>query len=365
MKKKRSISRRITFAVITFFLALLIFWGAGELVFRALVAVKAAGYPTDATVEHPTMGWTAKPNFTFDGTVEDAAGSPYDIHFSTDENSFRFFGDPNSKQPKLLVIGDSYTHAIEVSNDKTYYGLLQDSLGEVELFAFGARGLGPLQQYLWLEEWYDRIKPDLILWQFCFNDVFNSSYELESSSYFNNNHRIRPYLEDDKTVYRNPAPLGLGGLRESSMFLDFLLTKTEVVLQKNQHKDGSAAEDQIKKQGKNYEPYQNALLAVDLSVKKIKEKTGADTAILALQTDVTEPFASDIRKIFESNNIPVVVAAAEKIDLAHKNGTAVWAKDRAHWNETGHAIAAEELWPALKKMVFPLDTAGAAVLNED
>ena len=141
MKKEPSFRRKFLFPIITFLLTLLILWGLGEIAFRALVAVRAAGYPTAATMTHEKMGWTAKPNFVFNGPVKDGTGSDYEIHFATDQNSFRFFGNPQAEQRKLLVFGDSYTHAIEVSNDKTYYGLLQDSLEDVALFAFGARRL--------------------------------------------------------------------------------------------------------------------------------------------------------------------------------------------------------------------------------
>lgn len=351
MKKEFSKKRKLLFSSISILLVLFLLWGLGEVAFRVLVNIRSAKYPTAATQSHEKMGWTAKPAFTFNGLVKDGDGQDYTIDFKTDENGFRYFGNPNTERTKLLVIGDSYTHAIEVSNDKTYYGLLQDSLQEVELFAFGARGIGPLQQYIWLEEWYDKIQPDIILWQFCFNDVFNSSYELENNSYFNNNRRLRPYLENGATNYRNPARLGMGGLRASSKFLDFILTKLEVVIESGDHKNAIASEDRIQQEGANYAPYKEALNTVDTVLKGIKSKTGDEIPILALQTDLTEPFISDIRLLFESNGIPVVHSAAKRIDEANEQGLSMWAKDQAHWNEAGHKIAAEELWPALKTML--------------
>ena len=354
VKKNDTTRKKFLFPLITFCLTFLILWGLGELAFRALLAVRSAGYPTAATVIHPEMGWTAKPNFIFDGTVKDAAGADYEIHLSTDENGFKYFGNPATSRTKLLVIGDSYTHAIEVSNHKTYYGLLQDSLENVELFAFGARGIGPLQQYIWLEEWHDKIKPDYILWQFCFNDVFNSSYVLENTSYFNNNRRPRPYLENGEIVFRNPARFGLGGLRQHSKFLDFSITKIETFFESRDHKKAIASEDVIQQKGKDYSPYKKALKTVDLSLKKIKTLVGDETPILAFQTDMTEPFISDVREIFNNNNIPVIVSAAEKIDVKIKNGETMLAKDHGHWNEAGHAITAWEIWPHLKKIMNPL-----------
>ncbi|MEO1262352.1 MAG: hypothetical protein AAFZ15_26330 [Bacteroidota bacterium] len=353
MKNNDTTRKKFLFPLITFCLTLLILWGLGEVAFRALLAFRSTGYPTAATVVHPKMGWTAKPNFNFSGTVTDAAGTDYDIQLAVDENGFKYFGDPASGKKKLLVVGDSYTHAIEVSNDKTYYGLLKDSLQNIELFAFGARGIGPLQQLIWLEEWHEKIQPDYILWQFCFNDVFNSSYELEHTSYFNNNRRPRPYLEQGETIFRNPARLGMGSLRKYSKFLDFTFTKIETFFESGDHKKEVASEDIIQKNGKEYVPYKEALEAVDLSLKKIKKLVGDETPILAFQTDVTEPFISDVRDIFEKNNIPVVKSAAEKIDKKIKNGETMLAKDLGHWNEAGHEITAEEIWPHLKEIIYP------------
>ena len=221
----------------------------------------------------------------------------------------------------------------------------------LRLFAWGARGVGPLQQYLWLEEWYDKIQPDFILWQFCFNDVFNSSYELENTSYFNNNHRSRPYLENDRIVYRTPARLGLSGIRESSKSLDFILTKIEGILESRDHKTGRASEDLVIKEGKKYQPYQDGLITVDQVLKKIKTIT-QQTPILAMQADLTEPFASDTRAIFEANGIAASHSAATIISQKMENNESVLAKDLGHWNETGHAIAAQEIWPHLKAMIY-------------
>ncbi|HHM21282.1 MAG TPA: SGNH/GDSL hydrolase family protein, partial [Bacteroidetes bacterium] len=354
MSKKQQLTRKkkLQYYTFSFIIVFLLLGTLGEMTVRIVVAMRSTTYPLQTTISDDKMGWTARPGFVFDGTVPDAAGNLYEIHLTTDANGFKYYGNPQSERKKLLVLGDSYTHATQVSNDKSYYGLLLDSLQNVELFAFGASGIGTLQEYIWLEQWYHRIRPDAILLQFCFNDVFNSSYELESQSYFNNNRRRRPYLENGKIVYKNPAPLGLGTIRAHSLFVDFILSKIESILEKNAHKKALASEDIIQKKGKNYPPYHTALTNLEAALLKIKSLTGDSVPILALQTDMTEPFISDIRDIFEAHQIPVVASAAEKIDHAIKNGQPLLAKDHGHWNEAGHAIVAKEIWPYLKKIIF-------------
>lgn len=354
MSKPLSKGRKLQFTIISLLLVMLVIWGVAEVVFRGLVYMRSQNYPTQTTEFDEKMGWNAVPNFDFTGVVPDGKGKEYDLNFKTDENGFKYFGrlnNPNDK--RLLVIGDSYTHAIEVSNDQTYYGLLKDSLDKyhIELFAYGARGIGPLQQYIFMEKWYDKIEPDAVLWQFCFNDIYNSSYDLESTSYFNNNRKMRPYLENGEVVYKNPARLGMGGLRGSSLFLDFILTKMEVIIEGNDHKAQTASEDMVTAQNTAYEPYQEALKTFDVMVKKMKTKMDKGMAILAFPVDNTQPYLDDMTEIFQQNGIPVVKQVPILIDEASKNGTSVWAKDQAHWNENAHEIASEEIWKYLEPIV--------------
>jgi len=354
MSKPLTKSKKLQFTIISILLVTLLIWGFAEVVFRGLVYMRSQKYPTQTTEIDKKMGWQAVPNFDFNGTVSDAEGNEYDLNFQTDKNGFKYFGrlhNPDDK--RLLVIGDSYTHAIEVSNNKTYYGLLQDSLKKykVELFSYGARGIGPLQQYIWLDDWFETIEPDAVLWQFCFNDIYNSSYELESTSYFNNNRRFRPYLEKDKIVHKNPARLGLAGLREASKFLDFILTKIEILIESGDHDDGIASEDYVKANGKNYQPYQDALKTFDLMVKKMKIRMDNGMAILAFPVDDTQPYLDDMTAIFQQNGIPVVKQVPILISESSKQGESVWAKDNAHWNERAHEIASEEIWKYLEPIV--------------
>ena len=114
-------------------------------------------------------------------------GVPYSVRRSQKQYGFRKFGDPSSTKLKMLVIGDSFTHATAVSDDRTYHALLSKIL-DVEVFAYGAGGYGTLQEYRYV----DLIKPNIVLWQFCINDFINNDNELELLSWVNNNGRSGP-----------------------------------------------------------------------------------------------------------------------------------------------------------------------------
>jgi hypothetical protein len=95
------------------------------------------------------------------------------------------------------------TQARQVTDGGTYFDYLGFALA-AEIFAYGAGGFGSLQEYMILDDYYDQIRLDLIIWQFCGNDLHNNFWKLEASSWINNNRMTRPYLEDGTIVYRFP-----------------------------------------------------------------------------------------------------------------------------------------------------------------
>jgi len=83
------------------------------------------------------LGWRPTENYLFQGKKKDASGKIYDVHITTDIYGFRAFGNPESSKTKLLVIGDSFTQALEVSDNKTYYGIIASKLlDKIEVFVW-------------------------------------------------------------------------------------------------------------------------------------------------------------------------------------------------------------------------------------
>ena len=132
----------------------------------------------------------------------DAGGNRYLIEYKTNKDGFRLFGNlKNNKKRKVMFVGDSFTHAVQVSNNKTYYGILGDAL-PIEVFAYGGGGYGTLQEFMIINKWLDVVKPDMVILQYCSNDFINNHFELELRSNRNNNGMRRPYLTNrDKIVY--------------------------------------------------------------------------------------------------------------------------------------------------------------------
>ena len=57
------------------------------------------------------------------------------------------FWNPDTSRFKILVVGDSFTHGLEVPKDQMYYSALGRALN-AEIFAYGGGGYGTLQELL-------------------------------------------------------------------------------------------------------------------------------------------------------------------------------------------------------------------------
>ena len=169
--------------------------------------------PPEPIVLDDRLGWKATPGWIFRGERRDASGRAYPVSIRVDEFGCRAASALAGVQaPSVLFVGDSFTHALDVSDDKAYWARVA-ALRGVEVRACGAGGYGTLQELLVLGDALDRFDPAAVVLQFSANDFVNNSYALESRSRINNNGMTRPYLLDDgRIVHRLPRALAL--LRE-------------------------------------------------------------------------------------------------------------------------------------------------------
>src|SRR5689334_9229214 len=105
-------ARRIILLVVT--LALL------ELGVRALMLLRDGTTVRDKSYDQE-LAWIPTPSYApKTRTLRDLAGRSYERVYRTDANGSRSWGT-HPGRPKVLFIGDSYTQAVEVSNDSTFY----------------------------------------------------------------------------------------------------------------------------------------------------------------------------------------------------------------------------------------------------
>ncbi len=325
---------------------------AGEMAFRCYQRVRW-GIPLRAEVIRPSpsfpvvldaqRGWRAVENFHSVTTQKSVDGSTYTRTLSQNEYGFRMFGEVHTQRMKVLVIGDSVTHALEASDDKTYYAVMKDALN-VEVFAYGVIGYGTLQEYLVLDRYLDDIKPDLILWQFCSNDFVNNSVELEEQSTWENSGTVRPYLIDGQIRYvlaRKGATLRQFAQQHSRLLhvifgrLDTLTTSPQTI------------ETHIEQFGMKHEGFLRSLRVTEALMGKVKSRAGK-IPIGAFSADEKQPYLEAFQALSTQHGMHFLGSVRPALRAAEQGGSVVLAADGNHWNEAGHRVVGETLAAALR-----------------
>ena len=298
------------------------------------------------------MGWRASFNYRYDGSRTNVDGSTYTVHVTSDAQGFRMFGDLNARRPKILVLGDSFTQAVQVSDAATYFAILGRDLN-AEIFAYGVGGHGTLQKYLALDEYVDRIQPDLLVWQYCSNNFVKTVFDLETQSVLNNNRLVRPYLEGDQIVYRLPVadPLGLRtfwGLKSRALYA--LLSRWDSY--ETAQRAANSVETAIQRDGQAYPGFQRAVETTDRIMGMVRARVGR-LPIIAFNCDDSEPYVGAWTDISLKYGIQFWRDVAQAIGTTVSAGSTVYVTD-GHWNETGDRVIGQALEPHLKAAIAEL-----------
>ena len=184
----------ITLASILLFLIVL------EVLFRLFVPVRPPEPPGWFwKVPDPITGWSLQPGAEgrwFNEVYE------YDVHIKINDLGLRS-PDIGYEKPegvyRILILGDSYTEAVQVELEETFGQQLARILNEqgcqVEVIQMGVGSWGNDQELLWLENEGYKYHPDLIILQiFPRNDIRNNYQPLESAVMGAN---LKPYFTLD------------------------------------------------------------------------------------------------------------------------------------------------------------------------
>jgi hypothetical protein len=295
-------------------------------------------------------GWTVPANQVESRTIQDTTGQFREVTNRYFQHGFRRWGDTTTHKSKWLVIGDSVTQATQVSNGEEWYSYLENQLRNIELFVYGAGGYGSLQEYMVLDEYIDRIKPDLILWQFCSNDYRNNLYEWDLSRYPYSSHAFRPFLEEDKIVYRLQVPFAK--LRQYSFIADRLLKEYDLFMQRLiYHGKGQAVAAYRRWRAEHDVANQNLFMEkayyVTLEIMK-KVKNRAKEIPIYLFNACSNVSEYEYR-ICSETGIRCISGIAEYVNEKHE-GHEVTVPDDGHWNKLGNQLAGERLVRIFKQL---------------
>jgi len=170
--------------------------------------------PTRFHTSDPNLGWKLKPGASGEWNGEGAS------FVKVNSEGLRDREHTKAKPPNTLrvaVLGDSFTEAIHVPVEQTFWSKLERKLGNceavkgrknVEVINFGVQGYGTAQELIMLRKKVWDYNPDIVVLAFFIgNDVINNSPKLEYDRY-------RPFFVYDASgklvpdmSFRNLAPI--------------------------------------------------------------------------------------------------------------------------------------------------------------
>lgn len=252
------------------------------------------------------------------------------LSWTRQEHGCEVWGDLTTNKKKILVVGDSFIiqHVdIEIDSEKKWYSYLNKI--DYEVFACGDGGWGTLQEYMLIQDYFQIIEPDIILWQFHSNDFYNNNYEFDKFVYPNNDHALRPYFENDNIVYKHPAPLG--NLRKKSRLVSLAMNIYDWFVIK------SEPERYYKKSYVWEEIQMDQSINTTVKILSKAEEFGASIYLLEVEKAKEEEFET----LCKRSGVKCIQGLPDYLEkTANQRYTQT---DDQHWNEYGNKLAGQFL----------------------
>ena len=332
--RSRILRRDFLFLLVTFAFCFLLL----EVAFR----ISYTFDPPNSRMEKK-LGWETGENIHKKRSVKGYG----EITFTTSKYGFRRFGDTTTKKTKLFVIGDSFSEANGVSDGETYYDYLAENNDTIEIFAYGCSGYGSLQEYLILKEYFDDIKPDIILWQFCSNDFFENLYDLDRIDDPSHHHYVRPFLINGRIEYKgketHPSLVILSSHVLRTIKFRFNILKMMLF-------DTGLVDFSL-----DHSPLFEDTVHATLEIMKLVRNIDDNVILAAFSVDeaLSEKTEDVFSTICRKTGIHYIPGIPRAIERAEDSGMKVTlSKDDNHWNAAGHSIAGEKILKYLEKNVL-------------
>lgn len=148
-------------------------------------------------------------------------------------------------------------------------------------------------------------------------------------------------LTENGVIYKVPksAPLFRNIANRYSRFLYFILNRIDRL--NAVHAD--SVEDIIQERGMSYPLFRESVEMTEQLIKKMKLRIPSKTLLYAFCADDTDPYYEELKRLSKKNGIYFIDGIPQAIRSAEQRGITTRAEDKAHWNETGHRIAADVL----------------------
>lgn len=359
--------------------------------------------PTRFHTSDPNLGWRLKPGTSGEWKQE---GESF---VRVNSEGLRDREHTKAKPPNTLrvaVLGDSFTEAIHVPIEQTFWSKLERKLGNcaalkgrknVEVLNFGVQGYGTAQQLIMLRKKVWEYNPDIVVLAFFIgNDVINNSPQLEYDLYrpffvYNASGKLVPDMS-----FRKLAPIARN--QRAVSFIDRLpgwLVNNSRILQVAKKADLDMKKRQLSADfnalsAKNLKPpedavWENAWKVTEDAIVTMRNEVVQRNADFLLVTigdpmqvernaamqknftrtnNIQDLFYPDKRleKLGEKAGFRVLNLAQQFQGYTQKYQVCVHGFDnsipcRGHWNELGHRLASikinQNLCQQLKQSQLP------------
>ena len=375
---------------------ILLFLGATIVSLLALEFALRIIYPAHESwrfyrIPDAEMGWVLEPNAEFTRQVLGAFVSVrYNSHGFRDSP---FPDTPPENATRIVVLGDSYMEANMVPLEEVFHKQLERQAAgygrRVKTWNLGVAGYGTLQEYLAFLKEGAKQKPHLVLLAFYMhNDVKNNSEHLNVLAQAKRKgKRKRPFLdEDDESQWRILKPdynaMQKRFLRRKNSLL-FRIRHNSVLLSlfRNARRALRANVDAFNNRAlarhrcSSATEYKKAWRTTDrilLRLRKDVEQAGAklvvfsvpalfdaDRRVVADYVNSTpkaegqicaenSPGYARLREILEAGDIAYVDLVPAFRQAVSQEGQDLFVHGDWHWNGSGHALAAQRVYEALK-----------------
>jgi lysophospholipase L1-like esterase len=338
-----NLSRRLLTFVVLPVASVVIALSCAEVALRILYLFQ----PPQLTLDEK-LGWRPTAGFHSRSVKRDARGHQYQVAATTDEHGFRLSAG-SQPAPRLLVVGDSFTHALEVSDDDTYFAHIA-RLTDWQVHAYGASGYSTLQEAMVIAELSRQLQPDIVLWQWCGNDIFNTTPELERASVVYNVWQRRPYPDGAGGVFYE-----LPSEHPRLQYLAYRCSKLATLVLGRYHllriaNDPDAGDflREVEQAGRQHELFHQAAALAEETVAELARQL-RPTPLVAFTADSSQPASQVFAELAHRQGLLYVPQLAAELALADDHDQlSVYSEDRGHWSPRGHELAAQILLPVLE-----------------
>lgn len=284
------------------------------------------------------LGWDVRPNIEY--KISDAG------FYEVDGNGFRFASKTNDPEKKtVLLIGDSFTHAPEISNEHLYYAPL--SKLPINFYAYGVTAYNNIQEVLKVKELVEEIKPDILIWQLCSNDLIENVFEIEQrlgKVSFN-----RPYLDEKGSLFHDYEKSTWSSLQRLSTkgrsFQYIIAGIGNMIVNSKRNDQGHIVFDLTSKE------MNTSREITRLSLERMRKTLPKKTKVVSFNS-APLPFEKGmIAKIAGEQGHIHINEIELFINQAKKKNSPYFQTDDFHWNVEGHQRVGEILRQKIENLL--------------